>query len=722
MSLLNTDEWMRSVDVPVYAGNGEGAPRPRGVPQTLQFRNGIPFQTVTNRATAPPGPTAPWDKHDPRWGTNRPSTASNAPAAVPTRKPSWLAYDGVKLQWRGYFEDLETTKRTGLPRVRKCFITYHLEDGTVDVREPREVNSGIVQGPLLHRMPCDNANGERMSFRDIRVGEPVAIFSRTYNVLGCDEFTRAFLAKEGVHVPPEIPFPHERDPEPPKGQFKSAPSVMPAAFGAPPRLPDASSVGGVSVRFNSDGVAVEVPTDHDDDARGSTGVRPAPPSAIAGLKEAAGRQFLAYDRRVLRFFGTCEVPAGGDDARLVGSTRNFVVHYYLADDTVEVLEVMPGNAGREPYGKFLKRQKLPKATLAGGGYRYGVGIRPASDETLRARRREPDGSYHWRDFRVGEDVVVFGLVLTLRDCDEHTKAWYATECGLTDDDFPSMPPPAGPPPIPKMIVPPNVSGIGSEADSLNSVYRLVPKVPKKDVSFDEWLINQGQVMRFTGTLVDGPGKPPVPENEKSRTFVVSFFLEDNTLAVFEPPVANSGYPGGKYLERRPARKTSGSNVYLRARDCHVGAVLEIKGTWMRLNAADDATLAIMEARPKEFPGSDARAVVTALTQALARSGSTAAKELSRLCAVEDAKLGGGGAMVLNRAAFLNVMCELCAHAPGLGEFVDAQRLITLWRVLPKVSFDPSQTRLPAGVPREALGEDHALIADVFETLSVPFER
>ena len=59
MSLLNTDEWMRSVDVPVYAGNGEGAPRPRGVPQTLQFRNGIPFQTVTNRATAPPGPTAP---------------------------------------------------------------------------------------------------------------------------------------------------------------------------------------------------------------------------------------------------------------------------------------------------------------------------------------------------------------------------------------------------------------------------------------------------------------------------------------------------------------------------------------------------------------------------------------------------------------------------------------------------------------------------------------
>ena len=219
----------------------------------------------------------------------------------------------------------------------------------------------------------------------------------------------------------------------------------------------------MSVRFNSDGVAVEVGTGGGvDDARGSTGVRPAPPSAIAGLKEAAGRQFLAYDRRVLRFFGTCEVPAGGDDARLVGSTRNFVVHYYLADDTVEVLEVMPGNAGREPYGKFLKRQKLPKATLnPGGGYRYGVGIRPASDETLRARRREPDGFYHWRDFRVGEDVVVFGLVLTLRDCDEHTKAWYAAECGLTDDDFPSMPPPRGRRRFPRGSCPPTSPASGA---------------------------------------------------------------------------------------------------------------------------------------------------------------------------------------------------------------------------------------------------------------------
>ena len=95
--------------------------------------------------------------------------------------------------------------------------------------------------------------------------------------------------------------------------------------------------------------------------------------------------------------------------------------------------------------------------------------------------------------------------------------------------------------------------------------------------------------------------------------------------------------------------------------------------------------------------------------------------MSRLCAIEDAKLGGGGAMVLNRTSFLNVMCDLCA-VDGCAGIVDAQRLITLWRAMPKVQFDLSQTRLPARVPREELAEDHVRIADLFEMLRVPFER
>ena len=51
---------------------------------------------------------------------------------------------------------------------------------------------------------------------------------------------------------------------------------------------------------------------------------------------------------------------GGDDARLVGTTRSFVLHYYLADDTMEILEVRRANAGRDPFPLFLKRGKVYK--------------------------------------------------------------------------------------------------------------------------------------------------------------------------------------------------------------------------------------------------------------------------------------------------------------------------------------------------------------------------
>lgn len=36
------------------------------------------------------------------------------------------------------------------------------------------------------------------------------------------------------------------------------------------------------------------------------------------------------------------------------------MHYYLADDTVEVLEVLQQNSGRMPFPQLLKRQRLPK--------------------------------------------------------------------------------------------------------------------------------------------------------------------------------------------------------------------------------------------------------------------------------------------------------------------------------------------------------------------------
>ena len=54
------------------------------------------------------------------------------------------------------------------------------------------------------------------------------------------------------------------------------------------------------------------------------------------------------DRKVLRFFVRC------DD-------MPYVIHYYLADDTVEIREVHHANDGRDSFALLLKRQKLPKS-------------------------------------------------------------------------------------------------------------------------------------------------------------------------------------------------------------------------------------------------------------------------------------------------------------------------------------------------------------------------
>ena len=40
--------------------------------------------------------------------------------------------------------------------------------------------------------------------------------------------------------------------------------------------------------------------------------------------------------------------------------RELVLHYFLADDTIEILEKIPPNAGRDAISMFLRRARLPK--------------------------------------------------------------------------------------------------------------------------------------------------------------------------------------------------------------------------------------------------------------------------------------------------------------------------------------------------------------------------
>ncbi len=49
--------------------------------------------------------------------------------------------------------------------------------------------------------------------------------------------------------------------------------------------------------------------------------------------------------------------------------------------------------------------------------------------------------------------------------------------------------------------------------------------------------------------------------DMDRRFIVSYFLSDDTILVFEPPQRNSGIIGGKFLERRRIKKPDGVSYY-----------------------------------------------------------------------------------------------------------------------------------------------------------------
>ena len=45
---------------------------------------------------------------------------------------------------------------------------------------------------------------------------------------------------------------------------------------------------------------------------------------------------------------------------MFGDKRELVLHYFLADDTIEILEKIPPNSGQDAISMFLCRAHLPK--------------------------------------------------------------------------------------------------------------------------------------------------------------------------------------------------------------------------------------------------------------------------------------------------------------------------------------------------------------------------
>ncbi|XP_071335528.1 EF-hand domain-containing protein 1 [Trachinotus anak] len=291
-------------------------------------------------------------------------------------------------------------------------------------------------------------------------------------------------------------------------------------------------------------------------------------------------QFLTMDRKVLRFFALWD-----DSASLYGETKPVTIHYYLVDDTVEIRESHEPNSGRDPFPVLMRRQKLPKT------------FKPQTFPScvLEVSKHEVDEYYSPKDFQLGQTMKLLGRRFLLYDCDGFTKEYF-------QKNHPDME--MKPTEVPKKVdmlqkrkkdvFPYN--GFGSLEDSLQNCLSLIPKPPRKNVL--KLLENDHKVLRYSARL-----DSRYPEDEH-RHFILSYFLSNDTISIFEKPTRNSGIISGKFLEKtrvpKPGSTVESPEFYSPA-DLAIGASIEVFSHRFVLTNADRYVLTYLEANSSWIP-------------------------------------------------------------------------------------------------------------------------
>ena len=490
----------------------------------------------------------------------------------------------------------------------RCVIYFYLEDDSIHVAEPKQQNSGIPQGVFLkrHRIPKNPsvADGQTVYYtkNDLNVGKDVVFYERHFHICSCDPFTRKFLESKGIEVPEDKPFPRE-----PIAEFRD--SLKKIKSGGPPKPSRDDLTRFVEAQLGK---------------------------ASNALLEDKLKQFVAHDRQVLRFYCLWD-----DRGALFGDKLPYTVHYYLADDTVEILEVNEPNSGRDPFPVFLKRAKLPNQAV--------------EIDALGPTRKW--SYYKWTDFQIGACITVYGRTFLIHDADEFTKNFYVKNkipMGETIDVEEE------PVPLPQMEVPP-YNGFGSREDSLQNCTNLITKPAKKD--FQKLMHNEKKILRYSARLVEGD-RFVLTQADKERKFILQYFLADDTVSIFEPPARNSGIISGKFLERTRLDMPGTTKAYTPGQ-FFVGSVISVHNRLFELVEADEFSLKYMESNPHEFPMSDYRTVVSELNK-------FADKEEGLRSAFIAIDEDGSGQLTLD---------ELAAACESAGIVLVRQQVITMMRNL-----------------------------------------
>ena len=374
-------------------------------------------------------------------------------------------------------------------KVRKANIYYYEEDGTMNIVERPQLNSGVPQGTLVKRAIVWKKNGTPVLPTDFKMGEDLEIFGVKYRILDCDSATRRYLER-GPGSPGKGSIGGDSGGFDDLASFGDASGPPPGAEWLnleqsegemdPTQGPQTNTLDGQGndwgkfrSKKNSNKIFME--------------------ARLGNTVNNKGREgFIRYGNRTLKFRCTWD-----NTSKLYGDFMEYSLVYYLADDTIEIFSVSSLNSGsKDQFSRLLQRSKLPKQ----------FAFQQVGDHYDTAT----SAFYNWTDLLIGLEINVYARQLRIIDADSLTRSFYANyhrPLGTKEDVE------QAPPVFHEREVPPS-TGFGSEEDSMRSCQGpLLPGPPRIKK------LGENKVLTFRAALLSGG-----PDDSRRR-FVLSYYLQ-----------------------------------------------------------------------------------------------------------------------------------------------------------------------------------------------------